>query len=165
MRRKWVVDSISELQLRGAFQEPLIIMYLRIHWRLSIILKTNSWSVWSNVFSYEKVYIFWTFIQYTIHWDKTQMLKKFSLDKTNVTKTALFITVLLLIFNSYTSWSTYFIYLKLCVEFFYFDSVSFLSNFFLTKSMDFLTLKLHNSFQNKNKRKATQASCSQTSDI
>ena len=87
------------------------------------------------------------------------------MDKTNVTKTALFITVLLLIFKSYTSWSTYFIYLKLCVEFFDFDSVSFLLNFFLTKSMDFLTLKLHNSFQNKNNRKATQASCSQTSDI
>ena len=26
---------------------------------------------------YIKVYIFWKFIQYTIHWDKTQMLQKF----------------------------------------------------------------------------------------
>ena len=29
-------------------------------------------------------------IQYTIHWDKTQMLKKFPLDKINGTKNALF---------------------------------------------------------------------------
>ena len=27
-------------------------------------------------FIYVKVYIFWKYIQYTIHWDKTQMLKK-----------------------------------------------------------------------------------------
>ena len=61
-------------------------------------------------------FIFWKFIQYTIHWDKTQMLKKFPLDKINVTINALtsffhelqLITVLLLIRNSYISWSTNF---------------------------------------------------------
>ena len=30
----------------------------------------------TNVFRCLKVYIFWKFIQYTINWDKTQMLKK-----------------------------------------------------------------------------------------
>ena len=63
---------------------------LRIHWRLSTILKTSNKSVWSNVFWYVKVCIFWKCIQYTIHWDKTQMLKKFPSDKINGTKNALF---------------------------------------------------------------------------
>ena len=64
------------------------------------------------------------------------------------------ITVLLLI--SYTSGSTWFISLKLCVGFSIFDSVSFLLTlyFYSTKSMDSLTLKRYNSFQNKNNRKA-----------
>ena len=45
---------------------------LKIHWRLS-----TKKSVWSNIFWYVKGYIFWKFIQYTIHWNKTQMLKNF----------------------------------------------------------------------------------------
>ena len=110
---------------------------LRIHWRFSPILKTSNKSVWSNVFKSVKVYIFWKFIQYTTHWDKTQMLKRFPSDKINFTKNALFflfhklqfITVLLLIRNFYTSWSTWFISLKLCVGFSIFDSVSLLWNF------------------------------------
>ena len=40
---------------------------LRIHWRLLKILKTSYKIVWSNVFWYVKVYIFWKFIQYTLH--------------------------------------------------------------------------------------------------
>ena len=64
-------------------------LHLRIHWRLSTIFKTSSKSVWSNVFWYVKIYIFWKCIQYTIHSDKTQMLNKFSLDKINSTKNAL----------------------------------------------------------------------------
>ena len=32
--------------------------------------------VWSNVFWYVKAGIFWKCVQYTIHWEKTQMLKK-----------------------------------------------------------------------------------------
>ena len=63
---------------------------LRIHWRLSTIWKTSNKSVWSNVFWYVKICIFWKCIQYTIHWDKTQMLKKFPSDKINGTKNALF---------------------------------------------------------------------------
>ena len=49
---------------------------LRIHWRLSTVLKTSNKGVWSNVFWYVKVFIFWKCIQHTIHWDKTQMLKR-----------------------------------------------------------------------------------------
>ena len=48
---------------------------LRIHWRLSTVLKQKARS---NVSSYAKVCIFWKWIQCTIHWDKTQMLKKIS---------------------------------------------------------------------------------------
>ena len=109
---------------------------LRIHCRLSIILKTSNKNVWSNVFWFVKENIFQKFIQYTIHGDKTQILQKFPSDKINVTKNAFFffhelqlITVLLLICNSYTSWSTWFISLKLCVGFSIFDSVSFLLKF------------------------------------
>ena len=58
--------------------------------RISTILKTRKKSVWSNVFWCVKVCIFWNCIQYTIHWDKTQMLKKFPSDKINGTKNALF---------------------------------------------------------------------------
>ena len=47
-------------------------------------------SVRSNILWYLKVYIFWKFIQYTIRWDKTQILKKVPSDKINVTKNALF---------------------------------------------------------------------------
>ena len=62
----------------------------------------NKQSVWSNVFWYVKVYIFWKFIQYTTHWDKTQMLKKFPLDKTNVTKNTLFLLSLVPTHHSFT---------------------------------------------------------------
>ena len=43
-------------------------------------------SVWSNAFWYVKVCIFWKRIQYTIYWDKTQVLKKFPSDKIKVQK-------------------------------------------------------------------------------
>ena len=64
-------------------------------------------------------------------------------------------TVLLLICDSYMSWSTRFVSLKLCVGSFIFDSVSFLLSLYFcsTKCLDFLTLKPHNSFQNWNNRK------------
>ena len=66
------------------------------------------------------------------------------------------ITVFLFIRSFYTNWNTWLIFLKLCVGFSIFVFVSFLLNFIFlfTKSMDSLTLKLHNSFQNKNNRKA-----------
>ena len=68
----------------------LTITVLRIHWKLSTILKTSNKIIWSNVFWYVKVCVFWKCIQYTIHWNKTQMLKRFPSDKINGTKNALF---------------------------------------------------------------------------
>ena len=62
-------------------------LLLRIHWRLSTILKTSKKSVWRNVFRYVKVCIFWKCTQYTILWDKTH---KFPLSKINGTKYVLF---------------------------------------------------------------------------
>ena len=52
--------------------------------------KNKQKSISSNVFWYVKTCIFWKCIQYTIHWDKTQMLKKIPSDKINGTKNALF---------------------------------------------------------------------------
>ena len=67
--------------------------------------KNKQKSVWSYVFWYVKVCIFWKCIQYTIHWDKTQMLKKFPSDKMKSTKNRehQLIIVLLLICDSYMS--------------------------------------------------------------
>ena len=89
---------------------------LRIHWRLSTILKASKKSIWSNVFWYVKVCIFWKCIQYTIHWDKTQMSRKFPSGKVNDTKKCSF-TILLLICDSYMSWSIRFVSLNLFVKF------------------------------------------------
>ena len=54
------------------------------------------------------------FVQYPIHWDKTQMLKEFSLDKINVTKNALFFLSqapahhsFSLVCNFYMNWSDF----------------------------------------------------------
>ena len=110
--------------------------YLKIQWRLSTILETSNKSVWSNIFWYVKICIFWKCIQYNIHWDNTQVLKKFPLDKISSTKNTLSffrelqrITVLLLISNSYMSWSARFVTLKLCARFSITDSVPFLLKF------------------------------------
>ena len=65
-------------------------LILRIHWSLSTILETSRKSVWSNIFWYGKVCIFLKCIQYTIHWDKEQILKKFTSDKLGGTKNVLF---------------------------------------------------------------------------
>ena len=120
----------------------------RIHWRLLTILKTSSESVWSNVFWCVKVCVFWNCIQYTIHSDKTQILKKFPSDKINGTKNTRFY-LLLLLCDSYMSWSTRFFSLKLCVGFSCSVSVYSLNLIFLFKKyMDPLILKRHNSFEN-----------------
>ena len=146
-----------------------ISLYLRIHWKLSTILKASKKRVWSNAFWYIKVYIFLKFMQYIekINWEKhTSVKKKLYRTKLMLQKMHSFffrelqlIIVLLLIRNSYTSWSTCFISLKPYVGFFIFDSVSFLLNFiFLSnKKHRLLTLKRHNSFENKNKRKFTHS--------
>ena len=118
---------------------------LRIHWRLLAILKTRNKSVWSNVFWYVKVDIFWKFIQYTILWDKAQMLKKFPLDKMNGTKNALFFLSRALTHNSFTVTLRFLYELKHKVPlskmyggFSFFHFVSFLLKFiFLFKKMIF----------------------------
>ena len=112
---------------------------LRIPWKLSTILKTSNKSVWSNLFQYVKVYIFWKFIQYTIHSDETEILKKIPPDIINFTKNASIhamhpfansiSSILLLICNSCKSWSTWLISLKMCAGFSNFDSILFLLNF------------------------------------
>ena len=103
---------------------------LRIHWGFPTILKTGNKSICSNVFWYVKVYIFWKFIQYTIHWDKTQMLKRIPSEKMHSFFCELqLIKIFLLIRNVSTSWWTWFISLKLCVGFSIFNTVSLLLNF------------------------------------
>ena len=116
---------------------------LRIHWRLSTILKTTNKSVWSNVFWYVKVCIFWKCIQYIMHWDGTQILKILLWIKWTLQKMLSFffrefqlITVLLLICDTYMNWNTSFVSLKLCVGFSTFNSAWFLLKFiFLLNKM------------------------------
>ena len=48
--------------------------------------KSKQNKAWSNVFWYIKVYIFWKFVQYTIHWAKAKMLKKFLQIKSTLQK-------------------------------------------------------------------------------
>ena len=113
--------------------------------------KNTQKSFWSNVFWYVIVCIFWKCIQYTIHWDKTQMLKKFLWTKQIVqNKTSFFfwklqvITVLLSICCSYMNLSTTFVSLKLFVGFSIFNSVSFLLKFiFLFNKMYMDSLSLN----------------------
>ena len=64
--------------------------------------KNKQKSIWSNIFWYVKVCIFWKCIQYTIHWNKTQMLKKFPWDKINGTKNVLFFLSRVLTHHSFT---------------------------------------------------------------
>ena len=103
-----------------------------INWRLSMILETSNQSVWSNVFWYVKVSIFWKCIQCIIHWDKSQILKQFPSEKINGTKNAPFF---LSRAPTHHSWflyglgSTRFVSLKLCVGYSIFDSVPFLLKF------------------------------------
>ena len=40
--------------------------------------KNKRKNIGSNVLWYVKVYIFWKFIKYSIHWDKLQMQQQFS---------------------------------------------------------------------------------------
>ena len=69
------------------------------------------------------------------------------------------IDILLLIRDSHMSWNTKFISLKVCMGLSIFDSVSFLLKFtfLFKKSMESLTLKRHNSFQNQNNKNTTHS--------
>ena len=148
-----------------------LLLCLRIHWRLSTILKTSNKSVSNIDFWYVKVNIFWKIFQYTINWDKTKMLKKnFFGQNTCYKKMHSFFassdsSVLLLICNFYAqgsllqNWVWDFPF-SIPPRFYYTWTLYFCSS----KSMDPWTLKRHNFFQNKNNRKATRF-CSQISDF
>ena len=104
-----------------------------------MILETSNQSVWSNVFWYVKVSIFWKCIQCIIHWDKSQILKQFPSEKINGAKNAPFF---LSRAPTHHSWflyglgSTRFVSLKLCVGYSIFDSVPFLLKFILMMITD-----------------------------
>ena len=115
-----------------------------------------------------KVCIFWKCIDYIIHWDKTQILKKSPSDKKtkkNGTNNALFfffcerqlIIVVLLICDSYELKHKVCLSKTVCGIFhFRFRFVLIKVYIFVQpKSLDSLTLKRHNSFQNENNRKTT----------
>ena len=91
---------------------------LKIHWRFSTILKTGNKSVWNNVFWYIKVRIFWKCTQYTTHWDKTNMLKKFLSDKFSGTKISLFFFSWAPTYHSFTFNLRFLYELKYKVRFF-----------------------------------------------
>ena len=106
--------------------------------------------IFESIYIY--IYILWKIVQYIIHWDKTQLLKKkFLRIKWTFQKMHPFffhklqlITDLLLIRNSYVSWSTWLIALKLSMRFSIFDSVMFLLIFCI-----FLFNKKHGLFDFK----------------
>ena len=125
--------------------------YLRIHWRLSTILKTSKKMHEVMFFWYVKVGMLWKCIKYIE--TKHICSKNFLWTKSTVQKMPSFfshdlqvITVLLLIFDFYMSWKTSFFFLKLYVKFSIFDCVSFLSKFlfFSVKCMESLILKRQN---------------------
>ena len=110
--------------------------YSRIHWGLSANLKTSNKSVWSKVFWYVKNIYFQSAIDRLYIETKPKCKKNFFWTKCRLQKMHSFffcelqlITVSLIICNSYTSWSTWFIYVKLCEGFSISDPVLFLLNF------------------------------------
>ena len=124
-------------------------------------LKHKQKSACSYVFWYVKVCIFWKCIKYTIHWDKTQMLKIFPSDKISVTKNAQFFlsrapTHHNLIYDSCELKHKVRLSKTMYGVFHFQFCFMFLKCFFSAKCMGSLTLKRHNSFQNKNNKKATQ---------
>ena len=72
------------------FDEKCCLFDLKDALKASGDFKNKQKSVLSNVFWHVKACISLKCIQYTLHWDKTQMLKKFPSDKTKGTKNTLF---------------------------------------------------------------------------
>ena len=83
-------NSRTRILILPDMRLAMVSQELKINWRLSKTLITSKKSVWSTVFWYVNVYIFWKRIQYTIHWAKIQMLQKFPSDKINSAKNAVF---------------------------------------------------------------------------
>ena len=102
--------------------------------------KNKQKSTRNNAFWYVKMCIFnRKCIQNTIHWDKTQMLKKFPSGRISGTKTTLFFLSRAPTRHSFTFDLRFLHELKYKVG---------LLHLFSTKCIDCLTLKSHNSFQN-----------------
>ena len=120
----------------------------------------------SNVFGHVKGFIFWKCFQYTVHWDKTQIFKKFPSGKRNGTKNNLLFLSRAPAHHSFilNLWFLYEVKPKLrlsnCVWNFPFSILFcfYWSLYFCSaKCMDSLTLNLLNSFQNKNNGKMIQS--------
>ena len=119
--------------------------------------KNKQKSVWSNVFWYFKVCIFWKCIQYSKHWDKHNNVKENSFGQNKQYKNALFFLPRALTRHSFTFKLrfSYELKHKICLSKTVWDfqfSILFRfyksSYFSSTKCLDSLTLKRHNSFHN-----------------
>ena len=115
-----------------------------------MMLEASNKSVWSNVFWYVKACVFWKCIQYTVHWDQTQILEKFPLDKIIGAKNALFFLSQAPTHHSFT-FNLHVLKHKVCF------SKTVCGIFHAQKKwVDSLTLKCHNSFQSENTKNTTQ---------
>ena len=78
-RKYWKAATIQfEIHFNfslGMYYLLFMVLKLRIHWRLSTILKISNKSVWRKVFWYVEACIFWKLTEYTIHWDNTSVKK------------------------------------------------------------------------------------------
>ena len=81
MEDKILQNSTQVMKIKKLLKDPRKALYN---------FKNKQKSAWSNAFWCVKVRVFWKCIQYSIHWDKTQMLKKIPFDKISGTKNALF---------------------------------------------------------------------------
>ena len=111
-------------------------LLVKDYWRFSMIFKVSNKIIYSNVFWYKKVYIYWKFIQCKTQWDKPQILKKFPLEKLSVTKNPLFVLSRAPTHHSFTLNSQFLYELKHIVHLsktvfgiFHFRFVSFLLKF------------------------------------
>ena len=90
------------------------------YFKFKYTLKSFNQFFYNNIFWHVNVYIFWKFVEYTLHWDKKQISKNISLGQ----NTLFFFRVIQLTrvytFNlrdSYMSWNTRFVTVKLFVRF------------------------------------------------
>ena len=135
----------------------MFLVWLRIHWRISIILKTSSNIKVHEVmfFWYAKVHISWKYTQYAIYWDKTKIF--FRQNKLYKKMPSFFfcelqlITFLLLICDSYMKHKV-FLSRTVCRIFCFRFCFIFIKVYIFVQQNAWtvcLTLKHHNSFQIK----------------
>ena len=143
-------SSVVNSKIRWVAKIQFCFNYLKDTLKAFDDFKDKQKNEWSNFYSYVKICIFRKCIQYTAHWDKTQMLKKFPLDKIDGTNASFFLSRV----PSHHSFTfnlkflhdlkrAKFVSLKQRVRFPIFDSVSSLSKFI------FLFNKMHGIFDFK----------------